>query len=326
MTPSSLTCVETFLQAASNSEHDVYICSPEKAPSEWLERWPQVTWLRLQAEQTQNGKAATLALGQRYWSGDIFVISDADMLCSCDYLEAVLGEFSDAEVGVVTCLYRGQGSRSIGALLESLCILDFSASILVAERTEGIAFAMGSTMAVRREVLEAVGGFDALKPYLADDFQLGNQAVKKGWKVALAPTVLHTQLGAPGLKEALIHQHRWMLTSRVSRPKGHAAFLLTQGLLWSLLLCLQAFELGLPLLLLWCLLRIAFGAKQSLELKGVEPSPLWQTLFLPLKDLVYLFLWAASFGRREVTWGEHRLQIDALGRIIPPSSGLGKPV
>ena len=328
VTSSSLRSVETFLRAESDSSHDFYICSPEQAPGEWLEKWPQVTWLRLQAEQNQNGKAATLALGQRYWSGEIFVISDADMLCSTDYLEAVLGEFSDPQVGVVTCLYRGgaKGDRGAGALLESLCMLDFSASILVAEKSEGIAFAMGSTMAIRREVLEAIGGFDALTPYLADDFQLGNQAAKKGWRVALAPTVLHTQVGAPSLKEALLHQHRWMLTSRVSRPLGHAAFLVTQGLLWSSLLCFQVFELGFPLLLLWCLLRIALGTKQSSSLKGLEPSPAWQAIFLPLKDIAYLFLWAASFGHREVIWGDHRLKIDSKGRILTPSREDGKPV
>ena len=324
--PSSLSCIETFLQT-EGSPHDFYICSSERAPSQWLEKWPQVTWLRLRAKQDQNGKAATLALGQPYWSGEVFVISDADMLCSADYLEAVLGEFSDPEVGVVTCLYRAEpkGSRGVGALLESLCILDFSASILLAERTEGIAFAMGSTMAVRREVLEAIGGFEALIPYLADDFQLGNQAAKKGWKVALAPTVLNTQVGAPSLKEALVHQQRWMLTSRVSRPKGHAAFLITQGLLWSLLLCFHSFKLGWPLLMFWCRLRIALGAKQGSFLKGGESNPAWQALFFPLKDFVYLYLWGASFGAREVTWGDDVLKIDAKGRIQSPSNADGRP-
>ena len=204
----SLKSIESFLALPEQQERDFYVCSPHPVPEEWVSRWDRVTWLRLKAEPGGNGKAATLALGQRYWSGDIFVISDADMVCDEGYLKAVLGEFEDPEVGAVTCLYRGKGGWGPGSVLESLCILDFSSSVLVAEKTEGVKFAMGSTLAVRREVLEQIGGFEGLSEYLADDFQLGYRTAKRGWKVALAPTVLDTNLGTPGWRDALQHRRQ----------------------------------------------------------------------------------------------------------------------
>lgn len=315
--PASLESIESFLVLPEQQERDFYICSRHPVPEEWVSRWDQVTWLRLKAEQGGNGKAATLALGQRYWSGDIFVISDADMVCDEQYLQAVLGEFEDPEVGAVTCLYRGIGGSGPGSVLESLCILDFSSSVLVAEKTEGVKFAMGSTMAVRREVLEQVGGFESLAEYLADDFQLGYRAAKKGWKVALAPTVLDTDLGAPGWRDALQHQYRWMVTSRVSRPLGHAAFIVTQGLPWSLLLILWDAHLGAAMALFWCFLRIALGAVQNASLKGVRGgSGLFELLFLPLKDLVFIWLWAASLRGNKVQWGDESIEVDSEGRIL----------
>lgn len=315
--PSSLAAMETFLTLPQQEDRDFYVCSSQPVCEEWASQWDRVTWLRLKAEPGGNGKAATLALGQKYWSGDIFVISDADMVCGEDYLEAVLGEFQDPEVGAVTCLYRGLGSAGPGAVLESLCILDFSSSVLVAEKTEGIKFAMGSTMAVRREVLEQIGGFEGLSEYLADDFQLGFRAASRGWKVALAPTVLDTDLGAPGWRSALQHQYRWMVTSRVSRPLGHAAFIVTQGLPWSLFLTLWDARLGGALVLFWCFLRVALGAIQSLSLRGVRSgSSLFQLLFLPLKDLVFLGLWAASLRGNKVHWGSEEIEVDSQGRIL----------
>ena len=88
----SLAQVGRFIDACGEDEHDIYLCSADSAPVEWMKERPGVTWLRLKAEQKRNGKAATLALGEKYWSGDIFVISDADMGCSSEYLDAVLGE------------------------------------------------------------------------------------------------------------------------------------------------------------------------------------------------------------------------------------------
>lgn len=312
--PQTLEKLSQFLfQTGRSGKADVYVCSASSGPSDWLEKHPEVTWLKVPVNQTLNGKASSLGLAQRYWSGDIFVISDADMAVRRDYLEAVLGAFDDPKVGVVTCLYRGWSERpGSGALLESLCIQDFAASVLVAERTEGLAFCLGSTMAVRRETLEAIGGFEALAEYLADDYQLGFRAVAKGWKVALAPTMTETDLGSPDWATAWAHQYRWMVTSRVSRPVGHAAFLITQGLLWAALLaCWQ------PLwLLFWCFLRVALGTVQARALAGLSENRFWEPLFFPLKDVAYLLLWGRSLFGRIVIWGERELEIGNDGRIV----------
>lgn len=315
--PETLAAIGSFLRQDGVRAHDTYLLSSESGPQDWLAEHGDVTWLRLKAEQTQNGKAATLALGQPYLSGEIFVVSDADMWAGPDYLSRVLSEFDDPKVGVVTCLYRSTDPR-LGDwchLLESLCILDFSASVLVARQTEGISFAMGSTMAVRREVLHEIGGFQALVPYLADDYQLGNKASRAGWKVALASTVLQTEPPTGVLQKALSHQYRWLVTSRVSRPGGHFAFIVTQGLFWALALCFFDLRCGALALFFWSLWRVLMGAAQHLALAGSWRS-LWQTVFLPWKDLLYLGLWFGSLRGSRVRWGERELEIDKEGRIL----------
>lgn len=316
----TLAAVQSFLEQPGAPSHDVYLCSADPAPADWLRQRPEVTWLRLQASQQENGKAATLAMGARYWSGDIFVISDADMWAAPDYLSRVLGEFENPEVGVVTCLYRSTAPRPGDwcHLFEALCILDFSASVLVARRSEGISFAMGSTMAIRREALERIGGFEALTPYLADDYQLGNRAHKAGWKVALAPTILKTEPPGGLLSRALSHQYRWLVTSRVSRPGGHLAFIVTQGLLWAGCLLLAAPDFGIPGMLVWLALRLACGWSSHRALGG-ELRDSWQVLFLPWKDALYLGLWMASLRGNVVRWGDREITIDSEGRILRSS-------
>ncbi len=309
--------LESFLVQPGVPEHDVYLCSGQSGPEEWLAAHPQVTWLKVDSDQRQNGKASTLARSARYWSGDIFVVSDADMWATPDYLQRVLSEFADPGVGVVTCLYRSTTPPPGDwcHLFEALCILDFSASVLVARKTEGISFAMGSTMAIRREALEAIGGFDALTPYLADDYQLGHKAHKAGWRVRLASTVLETEPPGGRLEKALAHQYRWLVTSRVSRPGGHAAFIVTQGFLWAGLLALSKPLWGVPALMSWGGLRALCGLKAHLDLGG-RWSGAWKVLFLLWKDALYLGLWIRSLRGNVVHWGERELTIDGRGRIV----------
>ena len=307
--------IDTFREQCLECEHKLYLCSAQEAPQSWLETRPEVQWLELHSDQSQNGKAATLALASESWDGDIFVISDGDMTADKDYLERVLAEFSDPSVGVVTCIYTAEasGTGSLGQLFESLCMLDFAGSVLVCELTEGISFAMGSTMAIRRQALEDIGGFEALVSYLADDYQLGNKAHRAGWKVRLARTVMRTQVDGVSLAHGLAHQYRWLVTSRASRPGGHLAFVVTQGFLWSMLL---GFASTWTYLLSWCALRVVLGWLKGRALSsnwGMGES--WRVLFLPGKDALYIVLWVRSLFGTRVSWGNRRITLGPGGLI-----------
>ena len=48
---------------------------------------------------------------------------------------------------------------------------------------DGMKFALGPTIAARRETLAAIGGFDAVKDYLAEDFVMGKLAAERGYGV-----------------------------------------------------------------------------------------------------------------------------------------------
>ncbi len=307
---------EDLEQSGLSSE--VYLCSREAAPVGLVQDFPGVTWLQVEASSGQNGKASVLAQAEPFWEGEIFVVSDADMLVEPGYVNSVLREFRDPQVGVVTCLYRSTECPwgQWGHLFEALCINDFAASVLVARRTEGVSFAMGSTMAIRRKALEDIGGFKSLEPFLADDYQLGNRAHKAGWEVRLAATVLETDFPGTTLSEALVHQYRWLVTSRVCRPSGHALFVLTQGLLWASILALISPGLGWKLLMLWFGFRCISGYLTARQLGSPVAACSWQSLFLPGKDLLYLLLWLASLFGQTVQWGGRTLRIDSAGRII----------
>src|SRR5205823_293756 len=65
------------------------------------------------------------------------LINDSDILVTPDYLRRVMAPFSKAEVGMVTCPYRGIAANSLGSKLESVGIsTDFFAGVLAARQVE----------------------------------------------------------------------------------------------------------------------------------------------------------------------------------------------
>ena len=111
---------------------------------------------------------------------DHLIVNDSDIRIQPDYLQRVVTPFADPKIGMVTCLYRGVPNKTLGSRLESIGIsTDFSGGVLSAREVEkGIHFALGSTMVFRRNDLQAIGGFEAVVDYLADDYELGQTDIR----------------------------------------------------------------------------------------------------------------------------------------------------
>jgi ceramide glucosyltransferase len=253
-----------------------------------------------------NAKVWSLERMQNAASHRFFVVSDSDVSVTPGYLRAVMAPFADERVGLVTCLYRGVGSN-IWSRLEAVGMsIEMSAGVLVAEMLEGMKFALGPTMVVRRDSLEAAGGFRALGPYHADDFILGNMIAAGGHRVVLSThTIDHHVLNSSFLPSVL-HQIRWMKSTRFSRPKGHLGTALTFSMPYGLLAAAIAIGLHRPLLggllLLWSWAsRVALGAIVGCLV--VEEPRAWRSAFLyPLRDLLGFCYWIASYVSNQVRW------------------------
>lgn len=263
-----------------------------------------------------NRKIAACIPAQSSSSHDIIVLSDADMEADSDFLRRLLQPFADHRVGLSTSLYIVKEAKGLGAGLEGISVADFAASVLAARRTEGMSFALGAAMAVRREALNDIGGLEALRDYLADDYQLGNKVFSKGWKIALADSVVNDVTPSQPFSEYFSHQLRWNRTYRICRPGGHFAFMITQGLVWALCFLLASgfSAWGWGLVALWCVFRALWNIYvwKSLACGGKG----WRWGFLAgFKDLLYIALWILSFAGNTVKWGDKKYKIQRDGRM-----------
>ena len=251
---------------------------------------------------TKVSNLAQMLRGARY---EHVVVNDSDIRVESNYLQNVVAPLTNPKVGLVTCLYRGVASQSLGSRLESLSIsTDFIAGVLVARLIEGgIHFGLGSTLAFRRSDLAATGGFEALADYLGDDYELGRRIAALGLRVELSETVIETFLPRYDWKQFLDHQLRWARTIRDSRPGGYAGLLATFGLPWALLSLISARGAGWAWALLGavsfmrCAVALVVG-RMVLQDRQVTS---WLAL-LPLRDLVAALVWFIGFWGHTVTW------------------------
>jgi ceramide glucosyltransferase len=252
---------------------------------------------------------------------EYLIVNDSDIRVEPDYLRRVVTPLADPRVGMVTCLYRGVASPTLGSRLESIGIsTDFSGGVLAARLLEGVRFGLGSTLAFRRHDLEEMGGFEAFLDYLADDYEIGNRIAARGQQVRLSEVVVETFLPPYTLREFVDHQLRWARSVRDSRRCGYIGILLTFGLPWACLALISARGAGWA----WALLGAAVAMRAAVALMigrlVLQDRQVLRLLFLvPLRDLVALWVWAGSFAGRTVVWSgdSFTLRDGKLLRINP---------
>jgi ceramide glucosyltransferase len=259
-----------------------------------------------------NVKVSNLAQMARAARHEILIVNDGDIRVPPDYLRRVTSPLVDPEIGMVTCLYRGVSAPTLGSRLESLGIAtDFCPGVLVARQIEGVEFGLGSTMALRRRDLAAIGGFESFADYLADDYELGNRISRLGLRVNLSEAVVETFLPSYSLAQYFRHQLRWGRTVRDSRFGGYLGLGLTFGLPWALLALILSRGAAWAWLLLVAvtIARTAVAVlvgKRVLRDEQVVPS----LLLIPVRDCIALFVWFASFTGHTIAWSGESFKLE----------------
>jgi ceramide glucosyltransferase len=249
-----------------------------------------------------------------------FIISDSDVRVTSDFLRNTIPPLLDPKVGLVTCMYRGIPAADFWSSLEALGLsVEMSSGVMVADMMEGMRFALGPAMAVRRDAIDAIGGIGAVADYYSDDFELGNRIWAKGYKVMLSHHIVRNVLTSRSALRTLGDQLRWMKSTRYSRPAGHAGTGLTYAVPFGILGFLAAgalgyWTLGWELLAIACVNRVIqsviVGWSVARDPRAVEFGWLY-----PVRDLFGFVAWALSYTSRDFYWRGETYRFGKGGRI-----------
>jgi ceramide glucosyltransferase len=271
--------------------------------------------------QYPNAKVFALEKMVQAAAGEYWVITDSDVSVKPDCLKEVIAPLLDPAVGVVTCLYRGVPAGGVWSILEGLGMsVEMSSGVLTANMLEGMRFALGPTMATRKDVVESIGGIGALGAYCADDYVLGNRAFHSGKQVVLSHHFIEHVAMNTSAQSSLAHQVRWMRSTRFSRSAGHIGTGLTYAMPFGVLglfagTALYDWRVGLTLFAWAFLNRVVQAIAVGRWVLG-DRNSLWLSWFYPARDLIGFFVWCASFTSNEIIWRNERYQLVRDGKMV----------
>ena len=245
---------------------------------------------------------------------EILVTTDSDVEVSPNYLREVVAPLLDPKVGMVTCVYRGKNAAGFFSGLTAIGMsVEMTAGVLVANLLEGMKFGLGPTTVVRKDSLASIGGYTALKDYIAYDFALGNLIAKAGYRVVLSAHAIDHVVNQKSFRHMWQNQLRWAQTTRYSRPKGHFGSGLIFAIPYGLLGLFAAAGLG-HWGLGWLLLGVAVVNRLAEAwLVGWmvvrDPQVRRAPWLYPLRDLLGFMVWFASYLNLRYVWRDSRFEL-----------------
>jgi ceramide glucosyltransferase len=247
---------------------------------------------------------------------DLLVMADSDIRVAPDMLRTIAAEFQDERLGLATCPYRAVPGRSFWSTLEAIGLnTEFIGGVLVARMLDGMKFALGPTIVARRRTLERIGGFHAVKDFLAEDFVMGKLAAERGDGVILSSYVIEHAIGAQPFAANMRHRLRWNRSTRRSRPWGYIGQVFTNPLPPALILCAVKPEWW-PVLVVTAVFRAAAGWATA---EHVLRDPLTRRLWwlTPLQDIASFVVWMAGFFGNTIVWRGRKYRLLPDGRFEP---------
>jgi len=260
---------------------------------------------------------------------DILVTTDSDVEVAPNYLREVVSPLLDPKVGAVTCVYRGKNAGGFFSGLTAIGMsVEMTAGVLVANLLEGMKFALGPTTVIRKDSVASIGGYPALKDYIAYDFAVGNLIEKAGYRVVLSAHIIDHVVNQKSFAHMWQNQLRWAQTTRYSRPKGHFGSGLVFAMPYGLLGFLAAAALGHWLFGAFLLAAAIVNRLFEAWLVGWtvvrDPRILREPWLYPLRDLLGFGVWFASYLRLRYVWRDSRFELKGTRIALRQTSSDGQ--
>ncbi len=270
-----------------------------------------------EGEPGLNPKVNQLITLTRHAKHEVIALTDSNIRVPPNLLREHAALLEEPKTGLTSCAFVGVGEEALGAALDNMTLASFAApAVAAAHLLLQPSQIIGKSFAVKREALEAAGGWEPVKDVLAEDQRLGLLLRRAGYQLRLLPTVVHNVQRRAGLSHFVDRNARWaMLRFRMLRPGVYLEPLLNLTL-WAVALVASApgrpFAWGALLASVgWSMLFTQWCAYVA---RGRGFSLKWLGL-VPVRDLLFFGVWLWGAALQTVVWRGHRLRVGHRSRL-----------
>jgi ceramide glucosyltransferase len=272
-----------------------------------------------------NRKVSNLINMERFARHSVIVVSDSDVAVAHDYLRTLAGALAEARVGAVTCLYRGLPGGGFWSRLSAMAVNDHFLPDTILGLALGLARpCLGSTIALKRETLSRIGGFETVANQLADDYAIGRAVRRAGLRVVLPPLLVDHAFEEKSLSEVVRHELRWARTIFNVDPIGYIGSGFTHPLPLALIgAALRGFDaLGLAAIIsaMACRLFLKYRLAREFELANPDYA------LLVARDILSFVVYVGGFWSTRVSWRGQDFAVARDGTLLAlaePRAGSG---
>lgn len=245
---------------------------------------------------------------------EMLVLADSDIVVPPGYLQGLVAALEAPGIGVVTCPYRGRPAVGGWSRLAAMGLsYQFLPSVAAGVGLGMARPCMGSTIALRAETLDRIGGFEAFADILADDYAIGAAVRATGLESRVAPVLVAHDCAESSLSEVVRHELRWARTVRAIDPGGFFGSIVTYPTPLAAIAVLLtgggASALAALAIALICRTLVWREVNRS---AAASTGPWW---WLPLRDGLSFVVYLGAFFVRAVDWRGDRFRVDARGAL-----------
>jgi ceramide glucosyltransferase len=247
---------------------------------------------------------------------DHLIVMDAEFSATPGWLDRFRDEWAASSSAAATAGYVFSGANSLAQRLDALSTLTtLWPGLSILQRHAQGRLMLGAVMALRREALVSVGGWETLRDHLADDNQLGAALVAAGHRLELSREVATLRADEIGWRGFWDHQRRVAVTYRVCNPLGFLGLVSVQGVSFALLaLVLRPGFLTALLFVLVLAIRL-WSLRRISKLLGSETRI--NPLAVIVSSIIETACWLLAWLRPAVTWSGRRYRIQGGGKLEP---------
>jgi ceramide glucosyltransferase len=247
---------------------------------------------------------------------DTLVLSDSDIVIAPDYLRGITAALRHPQVGAVTCLYYGIGTER-WSRLSALAINSHFLPNAIMGMALGLAHhCCGATIALRRSMLDRIGGFAAFADVLADDYAIGAAVRSLGYEIATAPFLVGHSCFETSLRQFFLHQLRIARTIRSIEPLGYAGTIVNHP--WPL--ALIGLLSGSPLAFATAAAALATRVALCRCVERRFKLPRQDFWLVAAQDTMAFAVYLVSFFGMSVHWQGSDYRVTADGNMIERES------
>jgi len=266
-----------------------------------------------------NGKSSNMVHGVKLAKYDIVLFGDSDIRVKPDFIVKMVRPLKDEKVGITTCGQINTGGKDFWTRFFTFMQngeTDFMWALFTKIGMD--VGATGAAFAMRKKLLEDIGGLEAFGGSLLEDLHLGNTLYRLGYKLVLGPFIeCHV--------DRLDKEKPFNYAKRIAVGiKAHIAFELPAFLLmvgWYWILFVSAVVLRNKDLLILSLIYMGIRVFHGLLMRVIAKDRVMAMdavmgLLFDLFGIFYLTYY--SFNNPYVVWRGIRYKVKAGGFIEGP--------